>query len=719
MSALMQRLAAYGSQLKHRLKQFEETVASRNPRVIVLALAVAGVASHQLGPQWNSALLLTALLTLAYLVMLGSRLQAVNLKKEMHAALSRSESQSRLVIDTAPDAFIGVDAQGLICQCNSATSSIFGYPSEDLLGQALNIILPALPPAALAPWFAEHGISGRVVGHATEGRRVDGTVFPIAVSASDSVIDGQHLRTFIVRDDTDARWADQELHLRERALSSSADGIVISDMRLPNCPVIYANHAFEAITGYGVSEILGQNCNILQGPDSDPQMILRLRQAIEDHRPCLVVIRNYRKDGRPFWNQISIAPVMQPDGQVSHYVGALKDVSDRIASEQDLQQRTERLNAVFDLSPDGFVVLDGSGQVSIVNPVFERMTGLQAAELVGQSRETLEARLDALCNTHEVVVGLPMAGGDEPDPSAPASAAPRSAGAGHELLHLHSPVPRTLMRRIRHGSGDTQETVMYLRDITHELEVDRMKSEFLSMAAHELRTPMASIFGFTELLLKRNYDDGMRRDMLSTIHKQAAILIGLVNELLDLARIEARRGKDFQRQPHQLQIIVRDAVAALLTGSEQRGVTLQLPAEPVWLDVDAKKLSQALSNVLSNAYKYSPGGGDITLGLEHREHSGHQQCGICVRDHGIGMSPEHLQRVFERFFRADTSGNIPGTGLGMTIVKEIIELHGGQVQVESVLGQGTTVTLWLPVLHESNASGGQPAVDANTLHALP
>jgi signal transduction histidine kinase len=138
--------------------------------------------------------------------------------------------------------------------------------------------------------------------------------------------------------------------------------------------------------------------------------------------------------------------------------------------------------------------------------------------------------------------------------------------------------------------------------------------------------------------------------------------------------------------------------------NDERKVKLSLPGSPIRVDVDADKLSLALTNVLSNAYKYSPQGGEIELDIVWRDREGRSECGIRVTDHGMGMSPEQLSRVFERFFRADTSGNIPGTGLGMTIVKEIIELHGGQVVLSSQEGQGTTVVLWLPVLSHEQAA---------------
>ncbi len=627
-----------------------------------------------------------------YLMLISTRRRAARMASEMSAELERTQSRNQAVMDTAADAIVMVDGQGLVRWCNQATTSIFGRPPDVLVGQPIDSVLPALSPDGLDDWFANHGFSNRVIGCETTGLRNEGTAFPVAVSASRATLDGERIQTFIVRDTTDAKWAEQELILRDRALASSADGVVIASMTLPNHPVIYVNAAFEKITGYEAHEVLGLNCSLLQRHDRNQPGVEAMREAIREGRPCQVVVRNYRKDGSLFYNELAISPVLNAEGALTHYVGVQSDITDRIAAEQVLQLRTERLNAVFDLSPDGFVVLDKRGEVSIVNPAFERMTGLLAADLVGQSLEALEEQLMARCQWVETDAVVSVEGqGPEGDA--------RQFGP-RELLHLHTPCARTLTRRVRHG-GQDNETVMYFRDVTHEREVDRMKSEFLSMAAHELRTPMASIFGFTELLLKRQFSDERRNDMLSTIHRQAQVLINLVNELLDLARIESRRGKDFKRERQVLQPLIEATLSGLLVHNDPRKVDYHLPEEAIVVDVDREKLSLALTNVLSNAYKYSPGGGAIELSLLWRSQGlqGVQgEVGIQITDHGLGMTPDQLERVFERFFRADTSGNIPGTGLGMTIVKEIIELHGGQVMLTSEHGAGTTVVLWLPVV---------------------
>jgi signal transduction histidine kinase len=265
-----------------------------------------------------------------------------------------------------------------------------------------------------------------------------------------------------------------------------------------------------------------------------------------------------------------------------------------------------------------------------------------------------------------------------------------------DLLQLQRPERRMLARMARRTHDGTGETILFFRDITRETEVDRMKSEFLTTAAHELRTPMVSVYGFTELLLRRPVPDEKRRDMLETIHRQASLLINMVNELLDLARIEARQGKGLKREPCRLDRLITQVVGPLaIAGGHDLQIDIAHP--DCVLHVDPEQTSRALTNVISNAVKYSPEGGTILVTTQTGELRGEPAAGLRVTDRGIGMSPEQLARVFERFYRADTSGNIPGTGLGMSLVKEIVELQGGRVDVASTLGKGTSVTLWLPL----------------------
>jgi signal transduction histidine kinase len=216
---------------------------------------------------------------------------------------------------------------------------------------------------------------------------------------------------------------------------------------------------------------------------------------------------------------------------------------------------------------------------------------------------------------------------------------------------------------------------------------------------------MASIFGFCELLLHRSHSPERQREMLQVVQRQSQRMVAILNELLDLARIESRRGTDFSLETLDLAVLVRDVVAEFKPPADRPGPQLDGLQAGVLVRVDRNKMHQALGNVLSNAYKYSPAGGSVRLQLlagSRADQPGvggdpdQQPWGVQVIDSGIGMTPEQLARVSERFYRADTSGNIPGTGLGMSIVKEIVELLGGRLQMDSQLGQGSQVTLWLP-----------------------
>jgi signal transduction histidine kinase len=238
--------------------------------------------------------------------------------------------------------------------------------------------------------------------------------------------------------------------------------------------------------------------------------------------------------------------------------------------------------------------------------------------------------------------------------------------------------------------------VLYVCDVTKQHTLDQMKSEFLSMAAHELRTPMVSIFGFTELMLHRAMSPEQQRDLLGRIHRQGQSMVAILNELLDLARIEARRGQDFKFETVDLRDVVRAVVTDFKPPPGREAPLVSWHDTPMPVHVDPHKMQQAVLNILSNAYKYSPQGGPVTVRCLHQaDAEARLRFGVEVEDHGMGLSPDNLARLGERFFRVDKSGNIPGTGLGVSIVKELMELMGGRMQVASVVGEGTTVSLWL------------------------
>lgn len=605
------------------------------------------------------------------------------------AELASAELRTQSLLNAVPDVILGLDADGLVQVVNPGVASVFGVEPDTALGQPLAQLLPGLTGPAIEQRTLEglymRASRAHVARFETTARRHGGTEFPVEVCLSRTeTADGVRYAA-LVRDVTEQRMTYSMMNLFSRALECTTNGVVISDMTLPGQPVFYANPAFYRITGFDPGEAIGRNCAFLQREDTAQPEIDQLRQAVREGRPAQVVLRNYRKDGTLFFNELAIAPVDEGTGAVRHYVGVINDVTERERSRMAIAERSERLNAVFDLSPDGFVVFDHDGRLVYCNPAFLQMTGWTTlAELPTLTLADFDRRFAALCDPKEPYPAVLRAVQDE------------AAADGPDLLQLARPERRVLARMARSTHGGHGETILFFRDITRETEVDRMKSEFLTTAAHELRTPMVSVFGFTELLLKRPVSDEKRRDMLETIHRQALLLINMVNELLDLARIEARQGKDLKCEPCRLDSLVTQAAGPMAIDGTH-ALQVDVADAGATLFVDPEKTLRALTNVLSNAVKYSPPGTPILVTSQRGELRGAPAVGVRVTDRGIGMSPAQLARVFERFYRADPSGNVPGTGLGMCLVKEIVELQGGRVDVSSALGKGTSVTLWLPL----------------------
>ena len=361
---------------------------------------------------------------------------------------------------------------------------------------------------------------------------------------------------------------------------------------------------------------------------------------------------------------------------------ALQEDAFRMADR--LRSRTEQLTTILEMSQSGVIYFDCKRRLQHVNTALLNMLGLQRSTAYDLTIEALDAWISDLLAVSEPC-RLPFA----------AMLNDQVAQCAGMMLQLAR--PKSAVLNLTSAPNNDAGFVFFLRDVTHETAVDRMKSEFIEAAAHELRTPMVSVYGFTELLLSRAYSDVQRQDMLQTIHRQSKLLINMVNEMLDLSRIEARRGKDLEREPCRLNALINEAVKPFARPGFTPRVQVNMRHADAVVHVDAGKTLRALTNVLSNACKYSINDSPVTVDSLDGTLQDSPAIGLRVTDHGIGMTPEQQARIFERFYRADPSGNIPGTGLGMSLVKETVELHGGRIEITSKAGTGTAVTLWWPL----------------------
>jgi signal transduction histidine kinase len=331
---------------------------------------------------------------------------------------------------------------------------------------------------------------------------------------------------------------------------------------------------------------------------------------------------------------------------------------------------------IFENCPFGILSINHDGIVKLVNPAFCKITRVTQKEISDITSQELWKKLlekYAIDGNLKTYIG------------------------GVFTLRSKDSIQAIRINCHLQTSGPIKQ-IFYIQDITAEAEVDRMKTEYLSTASHELRTPLAIILGFTELLKSKEFDRNTTLDIISTVHNQAKSLTQLINELLDLVRIESRKGKDFVMNEMSIADIIFEIKNEWGGIGKTDRIRINIPDNIPTVLIDREKIKQSIINLLSNAYKFSNPESEVKVDIVNSTKESERFLGIQVSDHGIGMTPEQLNHLFERFWRADdSSGNIPGTGLGLSIVKEIIEIHQGHIEVKSEFHKGTTITLWLPV----------------------
>ncbi len=664
-------------------------------------------------PLWFAvagALLSTLMAATVWLLGAG-RVRAEELADRMTDDLKQAKDRaehalrdSKALIDTL-DRYSQIsvtDPSGTITEVNDAFCQSTGYSREELIGANHRIINADHHDAffwidmwqtlsAGQPWH------GEVCNRDKEGRLfwVSSIIAPFVGA------DGQIEKYIAIRQDiTRSKMMEHELKaLTERftlAIEGGNDGLW--DWADVSQPDQWWSPQFYRLLGYQPGDVAASLSTFKQllHPDDRARTLQAIEQALREVVPFDVEHRMLTKGREYRWFRTRAKVYFDDAGAATRMAGSIQDVHEHWLAQAQAAERSEQMGAIFSLSPDAFVSFDSDEQVSYASPAFSHLTSLSCSEVVGLSEAQLLQALMKLASQPVSVArfaDLPHV----PDGQGRQGHRDQDALAHHTILEMKHPARRMLELRMHRGSGASVTQVLHLSDVTREIALDQMKSEFMSMAAHELRTPMSSIFGFTELLLTRELKPERQKDLLEKIHRQSDAMITIIIELLELSRMEARGSKEFKAEPVDLLEVVEHVVRDYQRPGERPRPLMSPPQRPLWVMADPQKAQQAVLNVLSNAYKYSPQGGDVRIEFlqDHASATG-PRCGVRITDQGIGLTPEQLARMGERFFRADQSGNIPGTGLGVSIVQEIMALMEGEVLIQSEWGRGTEVTLWLP-----------------------
>jgi PAS domain S-box-containing protein len=665
------------------------------------------------------------------------------------------------IIETADDAIITKTLEGIITSWNKGAERIFGYTADEAIGQPVLMLIPADHTDEEPEILARLRAGKRIEHYETVRMRKDGTLINISLTVSPIMSPDGHIvgASKIARDITARKRAEETQQLLSAIVESSDDAIMSANIELK---ITSWNVGAEKMFGYSASEVLGQSATIITPPDHVEETKARFERFKYELAPQHFETTRRAKDGQLVEVAMTLSPITDEDGKLLAISAMARDITMRKRNEKQLREQTEIIETVNrlgqmlagELDQHKLVqaVTDAATEISdahfgsfFYNLLDERGESYMLYTLSGVPREAFahfpmprntdifaptfkgegtvriaDVKLDPRYGKNSPYYGMPE--GHLPVTSYLAVPVVSRSGEVYGGLFFGHPEKGVFTERdariieglaaqaavamdnarlfdaLKRARAEAEEGAAEKERLYHEAqESSRLKDEFLATVSHELRTPLTAILGWAHMLRTGQFGGESAIKAFETIERNARAQAQLIDDLLDVSRIITGKLRIDVRQvdPNSF---VEAAIEAVRPAAEAKGIRLLkiMDTGAISVSGDPVRLQQIVWNLLSNAIKFTARGGKVQIRLERV--NSHVE--IAISDTGAGIAPEFLPHVFDRFRQADqrTTRQHGGMGLGLAIVRHLVELHGGNVKAESPgEGQGSTFTVRLPV----------------------
>jgi PAS domain S-box-containing protein len=633
-------------------------------------------------------------------------------------AVERDTALLASIVDSSDDAIVSKDLESRITSWNRAAQRLFGYEEHEVLGKSVTMLIPE-DRLDEEPKILERIRAGERVEHfETVRRRKDGTLVDISLTISpvrdwSGKIVGA---SKIARDVSDRKRTARALHRAEERYGRLASMLPVGVFTCDDSGAItYFNEHAERLWGRAprigedkLSGSLGLRRPDSEGPlsyeDSPVAIAIRDRRSL---RNVELLVDRPRGERATLLMNVDYLPAENGDGATA--IGVFQDVTPMMETQRSLLQQKQSLETLLDVLPVGvFIAHDREGRHISGNREAERILRMSPGANLSKSAGAEGPQHFTIMKNGERVA----------DTMLPVQRAARGEVVLGEELELRfddgSVVHEICWARpIYDETGQPCGAISCVMDAT-ELkrneralqEADRRKDEFLATLAHELRNPLAPIIAGLDIMEMSSDSETIARTR-RTMERQAHQLAALVDDLLDVSRITTGKFQ-LRKQDIDLADVIQVALDSSRPSIAEHGhrLAIELPSRPIWVHADPNRLAQVFSNLLDNAVKYTPAGGRIEVSATQDD----RLVSVTVADTGIGIPTDKLDMVFEKFVQIDRpqERGHPGLGIGLTLVKAVVELHGGSVTVASTgLHAGSTFTVTLPLVAAPGAAAGE------------